>query len=118
MQQYGVQIGDTIQVGNQRIPVAGELISVPGEAAAFSLIGPRVYLPQRVIEESGLLDRGSRVTYKSFFQIEEPEELASITEAFRPLGREHRVRTETDRKSTRLNSSHVAISYAVFCLNK
>src|SRR5690625_6778583 len=24
--------------------------------------------------------------------------------------------TEADRKSTRLNSSHVAISYAVFCL--
>src|SRR5437870_10842825 len=26
--------------------------------------------------------------------------------------------TEEDRKSTRLNSSHVAISYAVFCLKK
>src|SRR5690625_6334753 len=26
--------------------------------------------------------------------------------------------TVGDRKSTRLNSSHVAISYAVFCLNK
>src|SRR5690625_6067341 len=26
--------------------------------------------------------------------------------------------TEIDRKSTRLNSSHVAISYAVFCLKK
>src|SRR5690625_5959437 len=26
--------------------------------------------------------------------------------------------TETDRKSTRLNSSHVANSYAVFCLKK
>src|SRR5690606_41362676 len=25
---------------------------------------------------------------------------------------------QTDRKSTRLNSSHVKISYAVFCLNK
>src|SRR3989442_4468587 len=25
---------------------------------------------------------------------------------------------KTDRKSTRLNSSHVRISYAVFCLNK
>src|SRR5690625_6584932 len=25
---------------------------------------------------------------------------------------------EVDRKSTRLNSSHVAISYAVFCLKK
>src|SRR5690606_40017374 len=28
------------------------------------------------------------------------------------------VRAETDRKSTRLNSSHVKISYAVFCLKK
>src|SRR5690625_5771752 len=30
-------------------------------------------------------------------------------------GRDNKVR---DRKSTRLNSSHVAISYAVFCLKK
>src|SRR3989449_8191758 len=28
------------------------------------------------------------------------------------------LRTETDRKSTRLNSSHGYISYAVFCLKK
>src|SRR5207253_8176289 len=30
----------------------------------------------------------------------------------------HRHARSTDRKSTRLNSSHVAISYAVFCLKK
>src|SRR6267378_1518969 len=29
-----------------------------------------------------------------------------------------RLLTRTDRKSTRLNSSHVEISYAVFCLKK
>src|SRR5207249_9230273 len=29
-----------------------------------------------------------------------------------------RDRAERDRKSTRLNSSHVSISYAVFCLKK
>src|SRR2546427_12624764 len=29
-----------------------------------------------------------------------------------------RVRTDEDRKSTRLNSSHSQISYAVFCLKK
>src|SRR5699024_11643813 len=28
------------------------------------------------------------------------------------------VKVEQDRKSTRLNSSHVSISYAVFCLKK
>src|SRR5437660_6944044 len=30
----------------------------------------------------------------------------------------HSCAASTDRKSTRLNSSHVAISYAVFCLKK
>src|SRR5690625_6900813 len=44
--------------------------------------------------------------------------------AIRPALLSVRVRAETDepvprdRKSTRLNSSHVAISYAVFCLKK
>src|SRR5205085_9106054 len=32
--------------------------------------------------------------------------------------RAHLVRTQADRKSTRLNSSHSQISYAVFCWNK
>src|SRR2546426_4948707 len=32
-----------------------------------------------------------------------------------PLGRD---RDQADRKSTRLNSSHLVISYAVFCLKK
>src|SRR5690625_5993098 len=31
---------------------------------------------------------------------------------------DHLMAGPQDRKSTRLNSSHVAISYAVFCLNK
>src|SRR5438874_5570272 len=34
------------------------------------------------------------------------------------LGPRARRRAELDRKSTRLNSSHVEISYAVFCLKK
>src|SRR5699024_12174496 len=33
-------------------------------------------------------------------------------------GRASRGRRRGDRKSTRLNSSHVSISYAVFCLKK
>src|SRR5437899_5004884 len=33
-------------------------------------------------------------------------------------GRLHRRHAREDRKSTRLNSSHLGISYAVFCLKK
>src|SRR5437870_10955091 len=34
------------------------------------------------------------------------------------VGTAERINDTRDRKSTRLNSSHVAISYAVFCLKK
>src|ERR1022692_1959740 len=34
------------------------------------------------------------------------------------VGTDHDVGTHADRKSTRLNSSHLVISYAVFCLKK
>src|SRR5439155_4573213 len=43
-------------------------------------------------------------------------QLAARCLADRP--RHHAAHTGPDRKSTRLNSSHVAISYAVFCLKK
>src|SRR5436190_6425372 len=36
----------------------------------------------------------------------------------RPAPPRRRRRTRPDRKSTRLNSSHTVISYAVFCLKK
>src|SRR5256885_7395556 len=42
-----------------------------------------------------------------------PSLLSVLSPGFRPRGRLPR-----DRKSTRLNSSHLVISYAVFCLKK
>src|SRR5947209_14220486 len=36
----------------------------------------------------------------------------------KPIGHRRRERAPRDRKSTRLNSSHANISYAVFCLKK
>src|SRR5205814_9699573 len=45
----------------------------------------------------------------------------SIAKKYAPVGRHchaWHVGQEIDRKSTRLNSSHLGISYAVFCLKK
>src|SRR5690625_6684023 len=44
------------------------------------------------------------------------QQIGIVPEHRRVTGGDHHV--EGDRKSTRLNSSHVAISYAVFCLKK
>ncbi|MEX0660986.1 MAG: FtsX-like permease family protein [Balneolaceae bacterium] len=95
MRQFGISVGDSIQVGTVKIPIAGELRNVPGESAAFSLVGPRVYVPQSILEDSGLLQRGSRVSYKRYFQVESVEKVDELIAEFRPIGREHSVRTET-----------------------
>src|SRR5690242_6181014 len=42
--------------------------------------------------------------------------LQHFADAGRDLGGEFFLYLESDRKSTRLNSSHMSISYAVFCL--
>src|SRR5690625_6499457 len=51
-----------------------------------------------------------------------PPVLGVVDRCGRTVPRAHRLpvvlSTVEDRKSTRLNSSHVAISYAVFCLKK
>src|SRR5699024_12587937 len=56
----------------------------------------------------------------SFFQPNRVVEAGPVGVAFHATSFALRVskRASIDRKSTRLNSSHVSISYAVFCLKK
>src|SRR5437899_3851807 len=58
----------------------------------------------------------------SFLELEARDRYTRLPLAFpRDLhraGQAHREHGERDRKSTRLNSSHLGISYAVFCLKK
>src|SRR5688572_31570496 len=46
------------------------------------------------------------------------DDSARIGEALESAARSHDLILSSDRKSTRLNSSHSQISYAVFCLKK
>src|SRR5699024_12460730 len=47
-----------------------------------------------------------------------PQECTTYEQRFERVVEQLRTETGEDRKSTRLNSSHVSISYAVFCLKK
>src|SRR5690625_6855208 len=58
--------------------------------------------------------RSTLFPYTTLFRSELYEHLIYEGEFTNPA----RTAREQDRKSTRLNSSHVAISYAVFCLKK
>src|SRR5690554_7561740 len=63
--------------------------------------------------ETGVKDRASYVLKQDKIRIV----LTTALKSDSPIG-EHVKKHGEDRKSTRLNSSHVRISYAVFCLKK
>src|SRR5699024_12869744 len=66
------------------------------------------------------IDTSDSKVYFDMSTVLEPMENRSALEvevAMAPLGKLYAKRF-LDRKSTRLNSSHVSISYAVFCLKK
>src|SRR5690625_7075654 len=77
-----------VQRHRSAVPAAGEQVQ-PGEAA-----GEGAARPVENLEDRAVLDQA-----------------ASLEHGEVPAQGQ-------DRKSTRLNSSHVAISYAVFCLKK
>src|SRR5690606_41381694 len=66
------------------------------------------------------LDPGSKDAQDRLFAIEDDDTLVPLGADGEPTGMpgDPRLRRDRDRKSTRLNSSHVKISYAVFCLKK
>src|SRR5690625_5335288 len=80
-------------------------------------IGAQQFIPgfeeQLVGKESGE-ETEIKVTFPEDYQA---EELAGKEATFNEKIHEIKEK-DIDRKSTRLNSSHVAISYAVFCLKK
>src|SRR5258705_6185462 len=56
--------------------------------------------------------------FRSLFLLMEGAQVTSQTLGVRGPARNVGRAAEIDRKSTRLNSSHLGISYAVFCLKK
>src|SRR5256885_8590020 len=56
--------------------------------------------------------------FRSTAEVPYNEVYQRSVDALRPLGETAGGRPPRDRKSTRLNSSHLVISYAVFCLKK
>ena len=62
-------IGDTVSLGNAKFLVTGTLKSVPGDVGISAAIGPRVYIPERYVDETQLIVFGSRAEYETLLKL-------------------------------------------------
>ncbi|NND32385.1 MAG: hypothetical protein HKN76_07310, partial [Saprospiraceae bacterium] len=67
MLQFDVEVGDSIKIGELTLPIVGALKSIPGSGAISSAVAPPVLIPFDLIDETNLLQRGSRKEYQYYF---------------------------------------------------
>ncbi len=100
MDLYEARPGDPVKVGDVTLPIAGALLTVPGETVTMSAFAPRIYVPMEKMAGSELLGQGSLVNYKVFFRFADGVEVDGLLEprmeGFR--GRNLRVETVEERQ--------------------
>jgi putative ABC transport system permease protein len=83
--QYEVSSGDTLKVGNTFFVVSGVVQKFPGSAGILTTFTPSVYISQDELDSTGLVQYGSRVTYRRFFKTNSVAESENLEEKLRPV---------------------------------
>jgi putative ABC transport system permease protein len=78
-------VGDTLMLGTARFLITGTLQSVPGDLGITAAIGPRVYVSDQYLEETGLLVYGSRAEYDALLRMPEGLSPARFAGRFNPV---------------------------------
>lgn len=93
--QYEVSTNDTLKIGNNFFMVAGVVRRFPGGSGILSTFTPSVYISHSELDSTGLIQYGSRVTYKRFFKTPSDEVTAEQEKVLRPLLRKYGYWMET-----------------------
>ena len=84
MLQFNLKPGDSVKLGSITFPIIGSLITAPGSTGIGTSVAPPVIVPFGFMEESGLLQKGSRLEYDYYFLAPDAD-LEKLNEEVDPL---------------------------------
>jgi putative ABC transport system permease protein len=84
MLQYGAKTGDSIKVGAVTFAIAGKLLNAPGQTGFSASIAPIVYIPLQYLKQTGLTQKGSRISYHYFFKFDRTTDLQKLYDHLKP----------------------------------
>jgi len=85
MLQMQLNPDDSISIGELKVPIAGALKAIPGSTAFFSAVAPTLVIPYKLIEATGLVQFGSRVSYDYYFLANDEVDLVQLRTDLRPI---------------------------------
>jgi putative ABC transport system permease protein len=89
------RVGDTLALGEARFIISGTVVSAPGNVGLRAAFGPRVFIPARFLEETGLLGFGARAEYEAYLRLPAGISAEAIAEEHQTRLRGERVRLRT-----------------------
>lgn len=95
MLSYNLQAGDSIKIGEVTFEIEGQINSVPGRAGITSAIAPVVFIPAQYLEQTTLVQTGSRVEYDYYYKIPPAANPDTLREQYKTVLQEAGVRAET-----------------------
>jgi putative ABC transport system permease protein len=84
MLQYGAKTGDSIKVGEMNFAIAGKLLNAPGQTGFSASIAPIVYIPLKYLQQTGLLQKGSRISYHYYYKFSPLVNVEQLVEKVKP----------------------------------
>ncbi len=85
MLQFDLEVGDQIKIGDRLFPITGTLLSAPGNSAFASSIAPPVIIPYSLVEDTGLIQLGSRLDYNYYFKTSDTTDLDRLDKEIDPI---------------------------------
>jgi len=116
MRLFNLQPGDSVKIGKLTYKIEGAIIEIPGQPVAASFFGPRIFIPKENVEDTGLLQRGSRLEYVSWHKFPEGTDMIAVEERLREL-RDEGIRFGFDTVEEREEEVGEAILYLSNFLN-
>lgn len=117
MRLFGIEPGDSVKIGQVTYKIEGAIIEVPGQPVAASFFGPRIFIPKKNVEETGLLQRGSRLEYLSYHKFPEGTDMEYVDDRLNQLRDEQNLRFGYDTVDEREEEVGEAILYLSNFLN-
>ncbi|MCY7350902.1 MAG: FtsX-like permease family protein [Cytophagaceae bacterium] len=82
--QFGAKLGDSVKVGSTIFQIAGRVLKMPGQSAVTTTVAPTVYISQPMLAKTGLLQPGSRATYKMYYQFARGTDIGKYVKQIEP----------------------------------
>lgn len=84
MLQYNAKVGDSIKVGEETFGIAGILMKAPGQTGLTSSVAPSVYIPMKYLDQTGLMQKGSRVAYRHYIRFKPKTDVEKLLKTIEP----------------------------------